>query len=128
MIEVSKVTKRYKSTTAINDITLDIRENGIYCLLGRNGAGKTTLMKLIAGHIGSDKGTVLVDGKKCSPKDMPQCVNFIESRASQFNMSVADLINAAGKLQDDFDNKFAQKILYRFNLDKSKKYNQLSFG
>lgn len=44
MIELVKVTKKYGSTKATDDISLSIKKPGIYCLLGRNGAGKTTLM------------------------------------------------------------------------------------
>ena len=43
MVRLQDVTKNYPRTTALENITLDIKENKIYCLLGRNGAGKTTL-------------------------------------------------------------------------------------
>ncbi len=42
MIELQNVSKQYKGTLALNNVTLAVRDNGIYCLLGRNGAGKTT--------------------------------------------------------------------------------------
>jgi ABC-2 type transport system ATP-binding protein len=59
---------------------------------------------------------------------MPTCVNFIERRASQFNIKVIDLLNLASSLQDNFDIEFAKDMLKKFKLDKSKKYKQLSFG
>lgn len=59
---------------------------------------------------------------------MPECVNFIESRATQFNVKIERLIQTAKELDDDFDMGFAQKMLQKFQLDKKKKYNQLSFG
>ena len=40
MIELKQVTKQYRQTAVLNNITLSIDEPGIYCLLGRNGAGK----------------------------------------------------------------------------------------
>ena len=49
MIEFANVTKHYGKTIAIDGISLEIPDTGIYCLLGRNGAGKTTFMKLLAG-------------------------------------------------------------------------------
>jgi ABC-2 type transport system ATP-binding protein len=128
MIEFEGVTKRYGSTTAINGLSLKISENGIYCLLGKNGAGKTTLMKLLAGHIGAGAGKITVDGKAVSPGHMPECVNFIESNSMQFNMRVADLIDAAADLQEGFDRDFALEMAKRLNLKSGKKYKQLSFG
>lgn len=128
MISFKNVTKQYRSTTAINNISIDISENKIYCLLGRNGAGKTTFLKLIAGHIAATEGQVLVDNKNVSTFNMPTCINFIESRASQFNMRVRDLISLADKLQDNFDLEFAKNMMKKFKLDGSKKYKQLSFG
>ncbi|HEX2925647.1 MAG TPA: ABC transporter ATP-binding protein [Ruminiclostridium sp.] len=128
MINFQKVTKTYRQTTALDEIDLDINDNKIYCLLGRNGAGKTTLLKLIAGHINASEGNILVDNKRVSTINMPSCVNFIESRASQFNISVSEMVKLAGTLQDDFDMEFAKDMVKRFKLDKNKKYKQLSFG
>ena len=128
MIKFSNVTKTYKSTTAINDISFDICENKIYCLLGRNGAGKTTFLKLIAGHLNASQGEIMIDNQKVSTFNMPVCVNFIESRSSQFNLKVGALINLANSLQDDFDLDFAKNMMKKFKLDKNKKYKQLSFG
>ena len=128
MISFDDVTKSYHRTTALNHVTLELKANKIYCLLGRNGAGKTTMLKLIAGHINANSGTVKVDGKPVSTIQMPECVSFIENRASQFNLKVENLIKMAKDLQDDFDSEFAQGMLQKFKLDKNKKYNQLSFG
>lgn len=128
MIEFKNVTKKYGATTAIDRVLLNIPESGIYCLLGRNGAGKTTLMKLIAGHIAATDGTITVDGRRVSPDKMPDNVNFIESGSVQFNMRVSELIDAAAKLQEDFDRDFANEMTERFELDTKKKYKQLSFG
>jgi len=128
MIEFKNVTKKYRDTTALDGISLKTPENGIYCLLGRNGAGKTTLMKLTAGHIAATDGTVTVDGQRVSLDRMPGSVNFIESGAAQFNMKVSELIDAAAKLQVDFDHDFALKMAERFELNPNKRFKQLSFG
>lgn len=128
MINFTNVYKKYKDQVVINDITIDINKNGIYCLLGRNGAGKTTFMKLLAGHIDVSKGEIKVDKQKVSPANMPLNVSFIESRASQFNMSIAALLDTSNHLQDNFDIEFANKMLQKFKLNKNKKFNQLSFG
>lgn len=64
MIEFKNVTKSYGKLTALNNISISIKEPGIYCLLGRNGAGKTTMLKTMAGHIAATSGEVEINGKK----------------------------------------------------------------
>lgn len=128
MIDFSTVSKRYGSTVAIDHLSLNISEDGIYCLLGKNGAGKTTLMKLLAGYIGVTEGEITVDGKAVSPSRMPESVNFVESGSVQFNMRVADLIESAANLQEEFDRDFALEMAKKFGLALNKKYKALSFG
>jgi ABC-2 type transport system ATP-binding protein len=128
MIDFNCVTKRYGSTTAIDGLSMNVPDNGIYCLLGKNGAGKTTMMKLIAGHINASSGSVVVDGRKASTASQPECVNFVESHSNQFNMRVAELIETANALQDGFDLPFARQMMEHFELNPRKKYKQLSFG
>jgi len=128
MIELKNVTKKYGKATAINDISLSIPPQGIYCLLGRNGAGKTTLMKMLAGHIAATQGQLTLAGKKISPSNMPEDVSYIESGSKQFNMRISALIDMAAELQQGFDRNIAQEMVKRFQLDPNKKFEKLSFG
>ena len=128
MIEFQNVSKRYGSISALDCVSMFISENGIYSLLGRNGAGKTTLMKLIAGHIHTTEGKIIVDGLRVTPRRAPAGVHFVESNATQFNMRVSELVETAWRLQDDFDLPFARQMLQKFQLNPEKKFNQLSFG
>lgn len=128
MIKLSNVTKSYPRTTALDNISLTLTGKKIYCLLGRNGAGKTTLFKLIAGHINASEGIIKINGDVANTSNMSAGVNFIESRSSQFNAKVIDLIRIASDLQDDFDYHFAMNMVKRFKLDENKKYKQLSLG
>jgi len=128
MIKFKNVTKKYGRAIAINRLSLNIQESGIYCLLGRNGAGKTSFMKTLAGHIPYTDGEIIVSGKTVSPGKMPNCVNYIESGSVQFNTRVSTLIDTASKLQPDFDRDFALEMAERFELDTRKKFKRLSFG
>jgi len=128
VIEFLDVTKKYGRTVALDDLSLNISEDGIYCLLGKNGAGKTTLMKLLAGQIGATKGQIIVDGQNVSPSRMPAVVNFIESASAQFNMRGSDLIDSAAGLQAEFDRDFALEMAQKFELSLDRKYKALSLG
>lgn len=66
LIEVDGLTVRYTSkartTTAVQDVNLEIREGEFVTVLGPSGCGKTTVMNVIAGLVSASEGTVLVDG------------------------------------------------------------------
>ena len=128
MIELKAVTKRYKHTMAMDSFSLTIPDTGVYCLLGRNGAGKTTFMKLLAGYISANSGTITIDGTTVSPGRMPDCVSYLESGGTQFNMRVSELIDTACRLQTNFDRDFAQEMTKRFELNPKKRFRQLSLG
>ncbi len=63
VIEVTGLTKRYGSTTVVEDVTFSIRANTIYGLLGRNGAGKTTVMSILTAQNFASAGDVRVFGE-----------------------------------------------------------------
>lgn len=128
MIKLKNVSKRYDKSIAIDNISMDIDENKIYCLLGCNGAGKTTLMKMIAGHINTSDGDIEVNGNLVSTAKMPCDVSFIDNRATQFNTSLVKLVIMASRFDERFDKDFALKMIRKFHLDKDKRFGQLSFG
>ena len=51
---------------AVADLDLDIKDNQFVTLLGPSGCGKTTTLRLIAGYIVPDAGTIHVDGRLVS--------------------------------------------------------------
>jgi spermidine/putrescine transport system ATP-binding protein len=61
-ISLQEVTKRFGDVTAVNDISLDIRDGEFLTLLGPSGCGKTTTMRIIAGFEEPDEGRVLLRG------------------------------------------------------------------
>ena len=62
VIAVSKLGKRYGSTVAVDDVSLEVFEGEIFGLIGPNGAGKTTTMECVEGNRVHDKGTISVLG------------------------------------------------------------------
>ena len=64
IIELSDLTKKYGSFTAVDHLNLKINKGEIFGLLGPNGAGKTTTIKLIMGHLQRDGGNIEVYGKE----------------------------------------------------------------
>lgn len=107
---------------------MDIKDYGIYCLLGRNGAGKTTLLKSIAGQQPITEGEILINNEPVQTGNMTSLVSYIESFAQHFNWSTTKLIQAASQLDPDFNAQFATEMASRFHLPMDKKFKKLSLG
>ena len=61
-IEINNLTKKFKEKTAVNSISMRIKEGELFSLLGVNGAGKTTTIKMLSGLIKPTSGIVKVLG------------------------------------------------------------------
>ncbi len=57
------VSKRYGGVRALEDVDFTARAGSIHAVLGENGAGKSTLIKIVAGVVRPDTGTLTVDGQ-----------------------------------------------------------------
>jgi ABC-2 type transport system ATP-binding protein len=65
MIRIENLSKRFRSTSALNDVSLAVPEGAIYALVGANGAGKTTLIKLLMNIFRPTGGRARVMGIEC---------------------------------------------------------------
>lgn len=65
ILKIENVSKFYPGVTALNDVSLEIKQGEVRALVGENGAGKSTLIKCIMGVEKPDKGTIQMnyDGK-----------------------------------------------------------------
>ena len=63
LLRVSHLTGHYGETQALHDISLEVNQGEIVCLLGRNGAGKTTTLRAIMGLLHKRRGVIEVSGK-----------------------------------------------------------------
>jgi NitT/TauT family transport system ATP-binding protein len=67
LLEVRRVSKRFAAkggvVTALDDVSFDVAEGEIVCLLGTSGGGKSTLLSLIAGLDEASEGEITLDGE-----------------------------------------------------------------
>jgi putrescine transport system ATP-binding protein len=63
LVRFERVTKRFGSHTAVDDLTLDIAQGEFFALLGPSGCGKTTLLRMLAGFEVPSAGRILLGGE-----------------------------------------------------------------
>ncbi len=62
LLSVEGLTKRYRSTVAVSDLSFSVNRGEIVGLVGPNGAGKTTVLRCISGIVRPTQGTIRVAG------------------------------------------------------------------
>jgi len=67
IIEARGIVKRFGGVVAVDDVSLAVAPGEIHGLVGENGAGKSTLMRVLAGVLAPNEGSVLVDGHELDP-------------------------------------------------------------
>lgn len=63
LVVIDRVTKRYGSLAAVNELSLRVRARERHALIGPNGAGKSTLFQLVAGATASTTGSIQFAGR-----------------------------------------------------------------
>jgi ABC-2 type transport system ATP-binding protein len=63
MLEIQRLTKRYRNTAVVDDVSFSVRPGEVTGYLGPNGSGKSTTVKIATGLIEPTSGKVLLDGQ-----------------------------------------------------------------
>lgn len=129
VLECKGLTKSYKKGwPVLQNMDLELPAGRIVGLLGPNGCGKSTLIKLVAGLLQPDSGTITVNGKPIGPESKA-LVSYLPERP-YFNpaQKVSDLIRMFVDFYEDFDKGIALKLLADLNIDPDARMKTLSKG
>ena len=92
-IEIHELTKQYKDKTAVDRLTLDIKQGELFALLGVNGAGKTTTVKMLSCLIKPTSGDARIMGYSITkePEKVKQIINVSpQESAAALNLTVRE--------------------------------------
>ncbi|MEM9562637.1 MAG: ABC transporter ATP-binding protein [Actinomycetota bacterium] len=114
MLQVTGLTTRYGSISALRDATLTVGTGEVVGLIGPNGAGKTTLLNTVAGLLAPATGTVEFDGTDVttlSPEKrlaaglalVPEHRRIFVDMTVEENLKVGSVTRSASERADDLD-------------------------
>ncbi|MDJ1434761.1 ABC transporter ATP-binding protein [Halostagnicola sp. A-GB9-2] len=148
--ETRELTKSFNGLTAVDNVSVSIREGELVCVIGPNGAGKTTFVNLVTGMLEPTSGEVLFEGTDVTGSDPHEITQAGISRSFQTaslftnltveeNVKVAALAAEQGSFRVNFFRRLdaypavterAQALLERFNLvaDRNMDTGSLSYG
>ncbi len=101
MIEIRKLTKRFKKIKALDELSININDREATALWGSNGAGKTTLIRCLLG-VTPFEGEIFVNDKNLSSndKEIKRSVGFVPQEISLHdNLTVGETLNFYSKLK-----------------------------
>ncbi|MDD4337376.1 MAG: ABC transporter ATP-binding protein [Firmicutes bacterium] len=87
-IRLDHITKRFASTVACNDVTLEINSGEIHAVVGENGAGKSTLMNVVYGLAPPDEGEIWIHGSRAQIRQPSDAIELGIGMVHQHMMQV----------------------------------------
>lgn len=90
IVEIQNVTKRYANHTALDNVSLSIREGVVFGLLGPNGAGKTTLIRILNQITMPDSGSITFCGHPLTAEDVRSIGYLPEERGLYKKMKAGE--------------------------------------
>ncbi len=131
IIEVTNLTKYYRNTKAIENLSFSISEGEIVGFVGPNGAGKTTTIRIILGLLKPTSGKVLVFGKSVEKNyaAINRQVGYIPSEVNYYpNASVKEFFKYALGFFKNVDKSRFEDLCSILKVEFDKKIGDLSSG
>ncbi len=91
LMKLKEVTKHYEEITALDDVSLEVREKEIFTVLGPNGSGKTTMLRIMASIIEPTSGEVFFGGERINNNNRSQArkkSTMVFQKTALFNTTV----------------------------------------
>lgn len=130
MIEAVNLTKRFDDIIAVDHINATIRTGNVFGLIGTNGAGKSTFLRMAAGVLKPDEGTIKIDGMNVFEHEEAKRKFFYISDDQYFfsNATPLDMMHYYKVVYPEFDEERFHDLMKNFDLNEKRKINTFSKG
>lgn len=129
IIETNHLTKKFKHETALDEVSIHVREQSVYGLLGPNGAGKSTLLKIITGILSPNNGEVFIENHPWSQKDLKIIGSMIEGPAVYDNLTAYENLEVLALMLNIPKTRIIETLnVVRLNNTGKKLVNSFSLG
>ncbi len=130
MIEARNISKSFGEIKAADDITLTISDAKVFGLIGTNGAGKSTFLRIAAGVLKPDEGTLTIDGREVfANPEVRKDFFYIPDEACFFsNATPEDMMLFYEKVYPSYSRDRYIKLMQNFELSRKRKINTFSKG
>lgn len=130
MIEAKNLTKSFDGIEAARGISVTIKENNVFGLIGTNGAGKSTVLRMMAGVLKPDDGIVLVDNLPVYDNMHAKARLFFIADEPYFFMNATpkDMQKYYSSVYREFDRERYYLYLNRFGLESRRRISTFSKG
>ncbi len=130
MIEIRDVSKSFGDVLAVDQVSVQMKEETVFGLIGTNGAGKSTVLRMIAGVLKADKGSIEVDGIPVFDQvEAKEKIFFIADEPYFFpNANASDMEKYFSSVYENFCKESFYQYLNGFGLEKKRKINTFSKG
>lgn len=126
--EVRSLCKRYGKETALNNVNFSVEPGKLVGLLGPNGSGKTTLIKISAGLLAANAGTVLIDKVPVGVYTKAVTSYLPDRMALPTEFTAADAVSLYADFFADFDKAKANAMLADLHLNLHDRIGTMSKG
>ena len=119
MIEFKNVTKKFGTTTALNDISFTIEDGKIFGLIGHNGAGKTTAINILVSILNQTAGEVYVNGDLLSShrEAIKKEIGYVADSPNVFlRLQAKEYWELMGQAYEISEDQFAKRLEYYTDL------------
>ena len=120
IVEITGLNRRFGSTLALNQVSLQVRRGRVFGLVGANGAGKTTLIKHVLGRLEAQSGAVRVFGfdPVADPVAVLSRLGYLsENRDLPGWMRVDELLRYTAAFYPKWDEVYAEELRQKFGLN-----------
>jgi len=131
IIQTNQLTKSYRRSRGIIDVTFDIQQGEVFGFLGPNGAGKTTTMRTLMGLLHENRGSATIGGLDCwaQSTEVKKLVGYLPGEfAFDPGLRGAQIIEYLGHLRGGVDQPYLRSLVDRLGLDPSKRFREYSHG